>query len=171
MGQVSVGVGEVETEEASGEGFQETDREMDEGRGMPRVKRETPDDPHYRDVEVSRRSSRPSVNAASTGGGQGGKAQLRLAPLARVIPLITLIPSSDEDESEESQTLLAQLRYGKVIKKISEIHELTNEDIKKMGEEMTLLGQEGHIVCKQDVVKGGDSLYSMADAFRRANGI
>ncbi len=42
MGQVSEGVGEVETEEASGEGFQETDREMDEGGGMPRVKRETP---------------------------------------------------------------------------------------------------------------------------------
>ena len=123
MGQVSGG---VETEATSGgEGCQETDQEMDEGGGMPRVKRETPDDPHNWEVVKRRRERRQAGSAGSTGGGQGGRAQLSLAPMASVIP-------------EESQTLLAQLRYGKVIKKISEIRELTNEDIKKMGEEMTL---------------------------------
>ena len=124
MGQVSGG---VETEATSSGECQETDREMDEGGGMPRVKRETSDDPdpHNWEVVKRKRERRQAGSAGSTGGGQGGRAQLSLAPLASVIP-------------EESQTLLAQLRYGKVIKKISEIRELTNEDIKKMGEEMTL---------------------------------
>jgi hypothetical protein len=39
---------------------------------------------------------------------------------------------------EEFQPLLEQLRYGKVIKKISEIRELTKEAMKKIGEEMIL---------------------------------
>jgi hypothetical protein len=39
---------------------------------------------------------------------------------------------------EEFQPLLEQLRYGKVIKKISEIRELTKEAMKTIGEEMIL---------------------------------
>ena len=88
---------------------------------MPRVKRAAPDEVHDLDENLPDVTSKSFKSEALEKPTKRGKKDQR-----------------GVQEVEEFQPLLEQLRYGKVIKKICEIRELTKEAMKKIGEEMIL---------------------------------